>query len=454
MKKRYLGLFLLGLLLQISAVGQGSWEVTASAGVNYYNAIKNKSLPEWTQFLQTDYSGYGTQWGVGVFWNNSLKGNVNTRLGIGYTSFWHALLGGANGFKADGTSVNTNFERVGNLTSEYISLYGGLTIPTFAKKCRLRTGLNTYVLLSKPYDNARYQRRFFTDFELGAEFQLSKNLSFRIVPSFSLLPMFRGDWGMTFFDFSRPPTDGHAEVIGFGIGMSYKIANTAPRLLLQPTEEESRSIAVNVGQGFMLLDVIKSEDDQEGYFKGATHQSDVSVSFTKQLNPKLNAHFDLGYSLFRFSDYRPFKEYTGNVNLSYLSLRAGVEVPSIWENINWTFAIANYVRMGEDKVYNYRDEYMEPRVYSRFGIDARDKLFGDIRSVQKPVFSNIELGAKWNVNQHTALFINTPLTFAPMFSFNYFEHYKDDVVATDNLIIFKDLFVGLTGLRLGASYRF
>ena len=199
MKKTITLLFLILRTFTISNA-QEHFELEASTGQNFYNQFNEADIYDYF------YIGYGIQSGLDVWYSKKINNTFDTRLGLGYANFYHLDL-----MVVD--------------ASHYASLRLGTDVQTFWKPMKFTTTLSSYLYLHKePQDMFGFQRRFFTNLDLGLKFRMGDRLSLKINSPITIAPMFQ-DNDRTTLDNGRGYSfivDADVELTGLNIGLIYK----------------------------------------------------------------------------------------------------------------------------------------------------------------------------------------------------------------------------------------
>ncbi|MFK7948420.1 MAG: hypothetical protein AB8G11_12590 [Saprospiraceae bacterium] len=378
---------------------QERFEIETSAGWNFYNYFNN------ADFYDDFYIGYGAQYGLDLWYSKKLNRTFDVRLGMGYAHFQHL----------DFAVVDP---------SHYGSLRLGTDIQTFWKPMKFTSTLSSYMLLH-PELQDRLQRRFFTNLDLGLKFKMGDRFALRINSPITIAPMFQDDDRLRIFSGIGGGSflvDADVEVTGANIGLIYNFKNRdkngVPPMQFSGVEG---NLEVEVSGGLLYYDLISSSEDILNYQQSFAWQSSVDFWLSKQVNPKFDARIGLGYSNFYHINSNIFVGDTAQSS-SYLNVRLGTDIQSRWEAVQFSVVFSNYIHL------------------------ARNPQ--DFFEYQQRIFTNLDLGAKFKINEKLSIRATTPITLAPMLrglAWGYVEE--------NELIRVPNSRVGTAGLNLGLIYK-
>jgi hypothetical protein len=381
---------------------QEHFEVEASTGWNFYNHFNEN-----TDFLDR-YVGYGLQYGLDVWYSKKINKTFDTRLGLGYANFHHL----------DFIVVDA---------SHYATLRLGTDIQTFWRPMKFSTTLSSYLCLHpEPQDRFGFQRRFFTNLDLGVKFRMGDRLSLKINSPITIAPMFQDDNGSGiaggfggFVVF-----DADVELTGANIGLIYNFKdrekNAVPSMRFSGVEG---ALAVELSEGLLYYDLINHRKDILKYNQGFAVQSSVDLWLSKQVNPKFDARIGLGYSNFYHLNSNIFRGDSAQSS-SYINVRLGTDIQTRWESIQLSVAFSNYINLA--------------------------KYPQDVYGYQQRIFTNLDFGAKFKINDKLSISATTPITLAPMVN-GLGWAYTDE---NDDFVIVPNSRVGTSGLNIGLVYQF
>ena len=399
--RKIIAIFFL-IIGNLTTQAQEHFEVEASTGWNFYNYFNEDAD------LLDRYVGYGLQYGLDVWYSKKVNNTFDTRLGLGYANFYHL----------DFTVTNA---------SHYASLRLGTDIQTFWRPMKFSTTLSSYLYLHpEAQDLFGFQRRFFTNLDLGLKFRMSDRLSLKINSPITIAPMFQDDnramiangFGGVF------PVDTDVELTGVNVGLIYNFKdrdkNAVPSMQFSGTES---NLAIELSEGLLYYDLINHKEDILNYNQGYALQSSVDLWLSKQVNPKFDARIGLGYSNFYHINSNIFRSDSAQSS-SYINVRLGTDIQTRWQPMQLSVAISNYINLA--------------------------KYPQDLFGYQQRIFTNLDLGAKFKINDKLSIHATTPITLAPMingFKWAYHDKNNDYVIIPDNRI-------GTSGVNLGLIYKF
>lgn len=381
---------------------QERFEIEASTGWNFYNHFNE------ADFYDNFYIGYGLQHGLDIWYSKKINRTLDVRLSVGYANFYHL-----------------DFEVVN--PSHYASLRLGTDIQTFWQPMKFSTTLSSYLYLHpEPQDRFGFQRRFFTNIDLGLKFKMSDRLSLKINSPITIAPMFQdNDRGR--IDNGRGYSfvvDADVELTGANIGLIYNFKdrdkNAVPSMRFSDVEG---SLAVELSEGLLYYDLINHRKDILKYNQGFAVQSSVDLWLSKQVNPKFDARIGLGYSNFYHINSNIFKSDTAQTS-SYINVRLGTDIQTRWQPMQLSIAFSNYINLA--------------------------KYPQDVYGYPQRIFTNLDLGARFKINDKLSIRATTPITLAPMingFSWGYLDENEEFVIIPNNR-------VGTSGLNVGLVYKF
>jgi hypothetical protein len=382
---------------------QEHFEIEASTGWNFYNHFNQ------ADFYDKNYIGYGVQSGLDFWFSKKINNTFDARLGVGYANFYH-------------------LDFIVSGVSNYSSLRLGTDIQTFWKPMKLSSTLSSYLCLHKePQDRFNFQRRFFTNLDLGLKFKMNDRLSLKINSPITIFPMYQDN------NLSRIALgsgrysyviDANVELTGANIGLIYKFNDREKNIV--PSMQFSGvagDLSVEVSEGLLYYDLINPAKDILNYNQGFALQSSIDLWLSKQVNEKFDARIGLGYSNFYHINSNIFRGDTAQSS-SYVNVRLGTDIQTRWQPMQLSIAFSNYINLA--------------------------KYPQDVYGYQQRIFTNLDLGAKFKINDNLSIRATTPITFAPMLnglSWGYLDENQAIVIVPKSR-------VGMTGVNLGLVYRF
>jgi hypothetical protein len=381
---------------------QEHFELEASTGWNFYNRFNE------ADFYDKNYIGYGIQSGLDFWFSKKINKTFDARLGLGYANFYH-------------------LDFIVSDASHYASMRLGTDIQTFWKPMKFSTTLSSYLCLHKePQDFFQFQRRFFTNLDLGLKFKMSDKLSLKINSPITLFPMFQDDnrsrintgTGYSFL------VDADVELTGANIGLIYKFGdrekNIVPSMQFSGVEG---NLSVEASTGFLFYDLINQKKDVLNWNQNFGVQNSVDLWLSKQVNEKFDARIGVGYSNFYHINSNSFNPDSAQSS-SYANFRLGTDIQSSWQPMKFSVAVSNYISLAKESE--------------------------DVFNFQQRIFTNIDLGAKFKINDNLSIRATTPITLAPMLnglSWGYLDENQEIVIVPKSR-------VGMTGVNLGLIYTF
>jgi hypothetical protein len=311
--------------------------------------------------------------------------------------------------------------------SHYASLRLGTDVQTFWKPMKFTTTLSSYLYLHKePQDMFGFQRRFFTNLDLGLKFRMGDRLSLKINSPITIAPMFQ-DNDRTTLDNGRGYSfivDADVELTGLNIGLIYKFNdrenNFVPPMQFSGVEG---NFSIELSEGLLYYDLITHSKDILNYNQGYALQSSIDLWLSKQVNEKFDARIGLGYSNFYHINSNIFRGDSAQSS-SYINVRLGTDIQTRWQLMQLSIAFSNYINLAK-----------KPQ---------------DVYGYQQRIFTNLDLGAKFKINDKLSIRATTPITLAPMIN-GLSWAYTDE---NDDFVIIPNSRVGTSGLNLGLIYRF
>lgn len=202
MKKLLIIFFVIGCFShQLS--GQKSFSLEASEGFVFFDYFGKE--PERFKHV---FAGYGLQ-SEGTLWCDIFAyRNLNTKIGLGFTSFYYL---NEYGF--------TFIARSENSTS-YANLKLGFELQPAWSKIDFIVNSTHYVLLHKEKQQ-NSQNRWFTNLDIGFKFKLSGNFDLSFWSPLTLYPMHDGPRVRRPFDMFGLDFDPYIEITGLNMGLSY-----------------------------------------------------------------------------------------------------------------------------------------------------------------------------------------------------------------------------------------
>ncbi len=398
MKKVLLALFIFNVL---SLNAQEHFEVEASTGWNFYNLFDDEID------INDLYVGYGLQYGIDAWYSRKINNTFDTRIGIGYANFYHLDFAVSD-------------------ISNYMSLRLGTNIQTFWKPMKVTTSLSSYILLHQNLqDRFNFQRRFFTNLDLGLKFRLGDKLSLKLDSPISLIKMYQDDNMSIIRRFNNTPlvVDADVELTGLNLGLIYRFKDSKTIIPTMRFSGVEDALSIELSSSILVSDLINRPEDKDNFFRNPIIQNSVDVWLSKQVHEKFDARIGLGYSNFYHIDSEVFFADTAQ-STHYLNFRLGTDIKTRWEKIDLSFAMSNYISL--------------------------EKYPQDLFGFQQRFFTNLDLGVKFKVSDKLNLRVTTPVTLSPMLrGINW--GYRDD---NQDLVRVPSTSVGTAGLNVGLIYNF
>lgn len=154
------------------------------------------------------YQGQAIQSNLNIWFNKSIHEKVDAKFGLGYTNYNHI-----------------NYNVINASTSSYLNFRFGTDIQTGLQPLKLSFAVSNYLLLNKELqDSYKFQKRLFTNIDLGANINLTDRLSLSITTPLTIFPMIEGyRWG--YYQDSEFIIINNTIVgtTGLSIGINYKL---------------------------------------------------------------------------------------------------------------------------------------------------------------------------------------------------------------------------------------
>ena len=175
---------------------------------------------------------------------------------------------------------------------------------------------------------------------------------------------------------------------------------------------------LEAGTGWTFFNLINSpEYEYDDAYMGYGIQSTVDVWLSQRFKEKHDFKIGLGLTQYYFLDF----EVTDPSY--YANFRIGADFQTPFKKVKFTSSLSNHI---------YLHKYNEDR--------------WDFR---RRVFTKLDLGLRFQMNERLSFYVNSPLTIFPMFQDDNFKGYF-----TVNGLIPADANVELTGLNVGLIYNF
>jgi hypothetical protein len=178
--------------------------VSLELGIGYlfYDVINQK------EDVLNYYQGQGLQSNLNVWFNKSIHEKIDAKFGLGYTNYAHL-----------------NYEAINASTSSYLNFRFGSDIQTGIQPIQLSFAISNYLLLHKELqDINQFQKRIFTNIDIGANIKLTDKLSLSVTTPLTIFPMIEGyRWGYYQNNEVIMMDNAIVGTTGLNIGLNYKI---------------------------------------------------------------------------------------------------------------------------------------------------------------------------------------------------------------------------------------
>lgn len=188
-------------------------------------------------------------------------------------------------------------------------------------------------------------------------------------------------------------------------------------LLVQNTKAQE-TYHVEASTGWMFFNLISNPDDFLGHYKGYGIQNDVTFWLNENANEKFNFKAGIGYTNFIPLDFQALGNATAS---SYLGLKVGGNL-NLSDKAKLRTDLSSYVLLHKD--------------------------FQDDNSLQRRIFTNLEVGLERNLGDNWSFFFSTPITLRYM----YKSREGNGYLGYDGIVPW-DANVELVGLNFGLNYK-
>jgi hypothetical protein len=176
--------------------------VELGAGYLFYDIINHE------EDILNYYQGQAIQSNLNVWFNKSIHEKINAKFGLGYTNYKHI-----------------NYNAINTSTSSYLNFRLGSDVQTSLQPLKLSLAISNYLFLNKTLQDVnKFQKRLFTNIDLGANINLTDKLSLSVTTPLTIFPMIEGyRWGYYQNGESIMIDNTFVGTTGLNIGINYKL---------------------------------------------------------------------------------------------------------------------------------------------------------------------------------------------------------------------------------------